>query len=97
MGVALVVHVVGPHDIAVVERGGRLGLAVKAGEIRRVCHAILRQHLDRHATLHEHVLGQEHAAHAAGAQMIEQLVLAEEEPLVAAFQQPIGLPAGDQA
>ena len=59
--------------------------------------AVLGQDLDRHAALHQHVLGQVHAAHAAGAQVVQQLVLAEEEALVAAFQQLVALPAGDQA
>ena len=60
------------------------------------CHAVLRQHFDRHAALHQHVFAQIHPAHPAGAQMIQQLVLAQEEALVAAFQQPVGLPAGDE-
>ena len=42
------------------------------------------------------MFAQIHAAHPAGAQMIQQLVLAEEEALVAAFEQPFGLPAGDE-
>jgi len=58
---------------------------------------MLRQHLDRHPTLHENVLGQVDRAHAAGAQMVQQLVLSQEEAAMAAFQQLLGLPAGDQA
>ena len=46
--------------------------------------------------LHLHVLGQVDAAHAAGAQEAEQLVLAnQEEALVAAFEQLVALPSGD--
>ena len=43
------------------------------------------------------VLGQIDAAHAAGAQQAQQLVFAQEEALVAAFQQLVGVPAGNQA
>ena len=96
MDAALVVHVVRPDDVAVVQRGGGPGLAVEAGQIRRVFHAALGQHLDRHPPLHQHVFGQIDAAHPAGAQQAQQLVLAQEEALVAPFQQPIGLPAGEQ-
>ncbi len=94
--IAVVVDVVGPDDVAVVQRGGGLGLAVEAGQIRRVFDAVLGQHLDGHAALHQHVLGQVDAAHPAGAQVVQQLVLAQEEALVAAFQQLVGLPAGEQ-
>ena len=97
MVVAVVIHVVGADDVTVVERGGGLGLAVEAGKVGGVFHAVLGQHLDRHPPLHQHVLGQIHAAHPARAQMVQQLVLAQEEALVAALQQLVGLPAGDQA
>ena len=59
--------------------------------------AVLRQHLDRHAAVHHDVLGQVDAAHAAGAQMAQQLVLAEEKALVLAVQQVVALPAREQA
>ena len=36
MEIAHVVDVVRPDDVAVIERGGGLGLAVEAGEVRRV-------------------------------------------------------------
>ena len=79
-----------------VQGGGRLGLAMEAGQVRSVVDAVGGQHLDRHPPLHEHVLGQVDPAHAAGAQVAQQLVLAEEEAAMAAFQQTFGLPAGNQ-
>ena len=57
----------------------------------------LRQNLDGHAALHQHVFGQIDAAHAAGAQVAQQLVLAEEEALVASVEQLVALPRGEQA
>ena len=96
MDVAVVVDVVGPDDIAVIQGGGGLGLAMEAGQIGRVFDAMLGQDLDRPASLHEHVLGQVDAAHAAGAQVVEELVLSEEEAFVPAFEEVVALPAGQE-
>ena len=97
MDVAFVIDVVGPDDVRVVELGDRAGFEPEPLQIGRIVDAILRQHLDRHAALHELVLGQVDAAHAALADLAEQLVLAQAEALVLAGQQLVGLPARDQA
>ena len=57
---------------------------------------LVRQHLDRDTTPHQLVLGQVDAAHAALADLAEQLVLAEAEALVLAGEQLVGLPARDE-
>ena len=49
------------------------------------------------AALHQHVLGQVDAAHAAGTQQPQQLVPLEEEALVAAFEEFLGLPVREHA
>ncbi len=43
------------------------------------------------------VLGEEYGAHAARAEMTQQLVVAEEESLMTPLQQFLGLPFRDQA
>ena len=68
----------------------------KAIQIGRVVDAIVRQHFDRHAALHQLVLGEVDAAHAALADLAEQLVFAEAEAFVLAGQQLVGLPARDE-
>ena len=35
MDLALVVEVVGPHDVAMIERGGGLAFEMEAGQVRR--------------------------------------------------------------
>ena len=55
------------------------------------------QHFDGHAALHEHVFGQVHAAHAARAQVVQELVFAKEKAFMPAFKNVVALPAGKQA
>ena len=90
------VDVVRPHDVGVVELGGGAGFDAEPLQVGRVLDAIGRQHLDGHLALHERVLGEVHLAHAALAQVPQQLVLAEHEALVLAGQQLFGLPLGEQ-
>ena len=85
-----------PHDVGMVQSGGGLSFEVESGEIGRVVDPRLRQHFDRHAAVHQDVLGQINAAHAAGANVAQQLVLAEEEALVSPFEQIVALPAGEE-
>ena len=56
----------------------------------------VRQHLDRDTTPHHLVFGQVDAAHAALADLAEQLVLAQAEALVLPGEQLIGLPPRDE-
>ena len=67
---------------------------MEALEIRSVRRQMGRQQLDRHAVPHDAVLGQVDATHAAGADVIEQLVLAEIKAFVSALQQLLALPLG---
>ena len=92
MDVAFVIDVVGPDDVRVVELGDRAGFEAESLQVGRIVDAVLRQHLDRHPPLHELVLGQVDAAHAALADLAQQLVLAEAEALVLAGEQFVGLP-----
>ncbi len=92
----LVSQIVGPDDVRMVERGDGLPLEMEAGQIGRIGHAIFRQHFNGHQSLHEHVFGQIDVAHAAAAQMIEQLVIAEHEAAVSTFEQLVTLPGRQQ-
>ena len=96
MDVAFVIDVVRADDIFVIQPGGGLGLALESGEIRRIVHAALRQHLDRHTMVHAGMLGQIDAAHAAGAEQAQQLVAAEKEAFMTAFEQLGALPSGNE-
>ncbi len=87
---------VGADDVAVVQGGGGAGLAMEAAEVGGVLDAVLGEDLDGHAVLHQGVFGEIDVAHAAGAEQVQQLVLLDEEPLVAALQQILGLPGGDE-
>ena len=96
MDVAFVVDVVGADDVRVVELGNGAGFETEPLQVRRIVHAVRRQHFDRHAPLHELVLGQVDAAHAALADLAEQLVFAEAEALVLPGEQLVGLPPRDE-
>ena len=95
--VAVVVNVVRADDVAMIQLGDGLGLAVESGQIGRVFHAVFGQHLDGHAPLHEHVFGQVHAAHSARAQVVQELIFAQEKAFMPAFKDVVALPAGKQA
>ena len=96
MGVAVVIDVVRSNNVRIVEPGNGTGLETKPFQVRRIADTISRQNLNRHAALHQFVLGEINAAHAAFADLAKQLVFAETEAFVLAGQQFIGLPAGDE-
>ena len=68
---------------------------MKSCEIRRIVDSLARQHFDRAAAFHQHMLGQIHGTHPAFAQQVQQLVFAERKALVLSGQQLFGLPPRD--
>ena len=70
-------EVVDGEDVRVVELGHRLGLALEAGEPLRVLRHLLGQHLDGHIPLEPLVLSPVHHAHSAGADLLDDAVVAE--------------------
>ena len=96
VGAPLVVDVVCLHDVGMIERGDRPSFQKEAVQVGGIVNLGAGQNLDRHLTPHQGVFAQEHAAHSAGAEVLEQLVLAQEEPLVAPLHKLVVLPAGNQ-
>ena len=62
------IDVVRSHDIRMIDRSHRLSLTMKPRQVRRVVDSLGRQHLDRTAPLHQHMLGEVHRTHAPFAQ-----------------------------
>src|SRR4051794_8203542 len=96
MHIAVVIDIVSSHDVGVVELGDCAGLETESLEVRRVVHAVSRQDFHGHTPPHELVLGEVDAAHAALADLAQELVLAQSEALVLAGEQLVGLPARDK-
>ncbi len=90
------IDVVGPYDVLVVQPSDRLGLLLETGQVRRVAHFAFGQDLDCHAAAHDHVVRQIHAAHPPRTEVPQQLVIAQEESLVATLQQLVALPPRNQ-
>ena len=84
-------------EVRVLDGGRRPGLAEEPLPGEGIGRPVRRQHLDRHPPPHGEVLGQVHLAHPAQADPVEQLVLAEDEPLVPAAEQLLGLKRGEEA
>jgi len=82
----------------VVERRSSLGLAHQAGGVRGIDRVQrVGDNLDDNSTLHQHVLGEIDAGRPADSKVPGQLVLSQEEPFPAAFQQLAALPVGQEA
>jgi hypothetical protein len=79
-------HVVGVNDVRVIERGGGAGLVVEPVHVLGFERALGRQHLERDAAAERGVFGEEHLAHAAGPDLVQNAVRPEAEPLVLALQ-----------
>jgi len=92
VAVALARHVVGMDDVRMIEGGDRPRLGEEPLQGGRVLAQLPGDALQGHGPVHHGVPGQEHAAHAAPAQEIHQLVLAPEEVRAPGEQLP-GLPA----
>src|SRR5690606_20432002 len=64
---------------------------------RRVANALARKHLESATLLEQRMLGQEHAAHSARADLVEQLIAAEKETAEPPVFQLLVLPRGNQS
>jgi hypothetical protein len=85
-----------PDDIGVVERSGSASLAQKAfGRESGVVILTDDEDLDGHLSVQVLVFGQVHRAHPAATDLVEDDVLAQPEPLVAALHELLGLELGD--
>lgn len=87
MQVLILVDVIGMDNIRVIQRRHGPRLAVEALEGRRVLGHRGGQDLNRHAPAHQPMLAQVHQPHAAGAEAVEDLVFADDEPPPLALQQ----------
>ncbi len=67
-------------DMGVVQRGDRFGLAAEQPDVPVVGHGAGLDHLERHQAVEPLLAGLEDDAHAAGAQLLEQQVIAEGGP-----------------
>ncbi len=65
--------------------GRRYDLTLKASRCCRILRHGRRQHLDRHDPLHAAMLGLEHLPHAAGPDLVEDRVVAEDQRLGSAL------------
>ncbi len=65
------------HDVRMLERGDRARLALEPRQAVGVVCERFGQHLQRHVTAELGVAGAIHLAHAAGADLLEDLVMAE--------------------
>ena len=97
IGSALRVHVVGADDVRMIEGGDGLGLAVEAGQGGGVVGLVGRQHLERDLPPQLEVLAQVDRPHAAGADAVEDEVLADDEPRPPAAHQVVGLERREEA
>ena len=89
--VVVLVDVVGSNDVRMVEGRDRSRFAVEPFERRRILGLGRRQYLHGNLTAHELVFAEKHLAHAAGAEPLQHLVLADGEPLPFAEQKLFGL------
>ncbi len=78
---ALVADVVHRGDVRVVERRRRPRLLLEPGQPLRVGGELLGQHLDGHLAAQARVLRQPHLAHAARAELLEDLVWSQRSAL----------------
>src|SRR5262249_51337362 len=79
--IAVGVDVEGSDDVRMVEGRDSAGLAVEAFAEGRVISQRGRQYFNRRLSLHMRVLAEVDAAHAAGADLLHDLVAAKEEAL----------------
>ena len=97
IAVHFIVDAIGLNDIGMIQRGDRPGFGEEAVQRGPVFGDRAGDDLQSHAAIHGHVLGEEDGAHAAFAQELNELVLAQAElcPL-AQGQERAGLPAADE-
>ena len=90
------VEVEGAGDVRMVEPGGGLRLPLEPGQVGTLVDPLHRQHLDRHLVVQGGVLGEINAAHAAGTEQTQKLVLPQHETLVPSPPQLVDLPLGEK-
>jgi hypothetical protein len=88
-------HVIDMTDIPMIETTGGLGGGEKLLDGLRIGGQPLGEDLDRVPPAHLGVFGQIQPARGRGAELVEQLVLADDQAPVAA-EQLLGLPAGER-
>ena len=84
------------HDVRVIEGRDRLNFLLKPGQRRAVPAQFPRQQFERDGPPEGRMLREKHRPHAPGADLVEQLVAAEEKR-VSPGQQMLGLPVRQPA
>ena len=87
LDVAGLARVVGGDDVRMLEPGGGVHFALEALDGRFVFHRGGRHHLQRDDALHPPMLGLVDLAHAAGADLGEDHVVAHDQPRAATGEQ----------
>ncbi len=95
MQLLVLVDVVGADDVGMIEGGDGAGFAVEAFQSGGIFGLGGGQHLDGHPAAHQLVLAQVDAAHAAGAEPLEHLVLADGEASPLPEKELLGLKQGE--
>ena len=93
----VLVGVVGRDDVGMRELGRRFHLAVESLDGLGPLHGRRGEDLDRHRAFHPPVPGLQHYPHAAFAQLVQNDVLAEDQPLGLALVDGLGLVLGEFA
>ena len=80
MRFAVLIDVVSADDVRMVEFAGGSRLTIETLQGRGIVFEfVLRQNLERHVALHENLFAEIDRAHAAGADRLQQLVLAAQQ------------------
>ena len=93
---AVLVHVIDVADVAMIERTRLAGGFEKLLDRVGIACEPLGQDLQRMAAAHLHMLGQIHSPRRRGGNLIEQLVLADDQAMIA-VQELLSLPLGQRA
>lgn len=81
-------------DVGMIEPGGSRDFALEAGDDSGILHQGRRKHFDSHDAMHPAMLGLEHLPHAAGADLVEDRVVPEDERFSLAPVNFVGLEPG---
>ena len=91
------IGVVGAHHVRVVEPPDELHLAPEPPHAPAVARHLWRDDLERHVAPHQQVPRLVHTPHRPSAQLVQNHVLPERQPMWLVFQQPRGLVFGQHA
>ena len=92
----LFINVESADDVWVIECCDCFCFAIKATEVRRVSHLVRRQDFDGAKMVHQDVSSEIDRTHLAGPEQTHQPISPQEEALMSALQQLVGLPTGDE-